>query len=200
MLPKEDREDRRIQKTKHLLRQSLAALISEKNYAAIAVKEILLRANIGRSAFYSHFRDKDELLAYGIHEMLRSAYTSRQSRLTDRSEKLLWFSLPIFEYHYSHHLKARTFTGNNHLLPDSAHAYLKNHLTGLIAIDVNQAYEKRGSVTRNTPAEIVVEHIASTFILILNWWIEHRMSPPPAEVDRLYQNLLLPGLKDIFDN
>jgi hypothetical protein len=39
-------------------------------YQANAV-EILGRTNVGRSAFYAHFREKDELLASGIHNISR---------------------------------------------------------------------------------------------------------------------------------
>lgn len=63
-------EDRRIQKTLKLLREALVSLIAEKPYDSIVVKEILDRANVGRSTFYTHFRDKDELLSSGIHDML----------------------------------------------------------------------------------------------------------------------------------
>ena len=65
--------DRRVQRTRGLLRGALASLIHEKAYDAIAVKEILARANVGRSTFYAHFRDKDELLDSGINEMLRAS-------------------------------------------------------------------------------------------------------------------------------
>ena len=37
----------------------------------LVVKEILGRTNVGRSAFYAHFREKDELLASGIHNTPR---------------------------------------------------------------------------------------------------------------------------------
>jgi len=62
MLHEKQVNDRRIQKTKNLLHQALGSLIREKPYDAIVVKEILDRANVGRSTFYTHFRDKDELL------------------------------------------------------------------------------------------------------------------------------------------
>jgi AcrR family transcriptional regulator len=63
-------KDRRIQKTRTLLHEALESLIREKPYDAIVVKEILDRANVGRSTFYTHFRDKDDLLVSGIHDML----------------------------------------------------------------------------------------------------------------------------------
>jgi AcrR family transcriptional regulator len=71
---------RRIQKTQNLLREALVSLIHEKNYDAIVVKEILDRANVGRSTFYTHFRDKDELLVSGIHDMLRSVQSTKLPR------------------------------------------------------------------------------------------------------------------------
>jgi AcrR family transcriptional regulator len=54
-----------------LVRSALATLVSEKPYEDIVVKEILHRANIGRSTFYTRFGDKDELLLSCIHDMLR---------------------------------------------------------------------------------------------------------------------------------
>lgn len=50
--------DRRIQKTRDLLHRTLAGSIREKPYDAISVKEILDRADVGRSTFYTHYRDK----------------------------------------------------------------------------------------------------------------------------------------------
>ena len=66
--------DRRVQRTKTSLRAALIGLAREKPYDSIAVKEILDRANVGRSTFYAHFRDKKDLLESGIHEMLRSVH------------------------------------------------------------------------------------------------------------------------------
>jgi AcrR family transcriptional regulator len=94
-------EDRRIQKTLSLLREALVSLIAEKPYDTIVVKEILDRANVGRSTFYTHFCDKDDLLVSGIHDML--GQVPSPTRIGGRSlDRILWFSLPIFEHHYSH--------------------------------------------------------------------------------------------------
>ena len=62
--------DRRVARTKKALLDALHSLISEKDYDSIVVKEILDRADVGRSAFYTHFSDKDDLLAHGIQDIV----------------------------------------------------------------------------------------------------------------------------------
>jgi AcrR family transcriptional regulator len=89
--------DRRIEKTQSLLRQALVSLIHEKDYDAIAVKEILDRANVGKSTFYTYFRDKDDLLISGIHDILHRTDARRQPPAAEPYEKIFWFSTPIFE-------------------------------------------------------------------------------------------------------
>jgi AcrR family transcriptional regulator len=79
------------------LHEALASLIHEKDYDAIVVKEILNRANVGRSTFYTHFRDKDDLLASGMHDMLASVQSTKPSSAR-RYEEIIRFSLPIFEH------------------------------------------------------------------------------------------------------
>ena len=50
-------EDRRIRKTKQLLRQSFASLLAEKPLEDITVKELTERADITRGTFYCHYKD-----------------------------------------------------------------------------------------------------------------------------------------------
>ena len=68
-----------MRRTKSSLHGALIGLAREKPYPAIAVKEILNRANVGRSTFYTHFRDKDDLLESGIHEVLQPARNGARS-------------------------------------------------------------------------------------------------------------------------
>src|SRR5215207_5209269 len=91
---------RRVQRTGRLLHDALGALIHEKPYDAIAVKEILARANVGRSTFYSHYRDKDELLVSGIHAVLGAGRSAH--RPAARRPDVLWFSRPMFEHVHQH--------------------------------------------------------------------------------------------------
>ena len=49
------KEDRRIRRTKRLLRQALAELMNEKDFKDITVKEITDRADLNRGTFYFHY-------------------------------------------------------------------------------------------------------------------------------------------------
>ncbi len=55
--------DRQASRTRNSLRRALLSLSQEKNYDTITIQEIVDRANVGRTTFYAHFRDKGDLLA-----------------------------------------------------------------------------------------------------------------------------------------
>jgi AcrR family transcriptional regulator len=85
-----------------LLHEALASLIRQKPYDEIVVREILDRANVGRSTFYTHFRDKDELLASGIPEMLRGVHAAESPASEKRHERVVHFGLAVFEHIHRH--------------------------------------------------------------------------------------------------
>jgi AcrR family transcriptional regulator len=64
-----DNQDRRVRKTRQALRDALVELILEKGYAAVTVGDIADRADVGRTTFYAHFTDKDDLLLSGFAQM-----------------------------------------------------------------------------------------------------------------------------------
>src|SRR5664279_2433284 len=56
------KRDRRIERTRQLLSKALMDLIVERGYESITIQDITDRANVSRTTFYLHFKDKDELL------------------------------------------------------------------------------------------------------------------------------------------
>jgi AcrR family transcriptional regulator len=177
--------DRRVRKTKASLRNALIDLAHEKPYDSIAVKEILERADIGRSTFYMHFQNKDELLASGIHEMLRSM--AGRPRRPNPVEQMLAFSLPILEYISEHrHTDGPKMMREGRV---AMHDHLEGVLANLIAEDV-----RRDQLATTMPAELVAGHIAATFVLVLNWWIDSEPSLSPAEIDARFRALVRPVL------
>ncbi len=57
-----DHLDRRVRRTREALQEALLILILEKGYDALTVEEIAARADVGRTTFYLHYHDQDDLL------------------------------------------------------------------------------------------------------------------------------------------
>lgn len=84
--------DRRVRRTKLLLHRALIELILEKGYSRTTVQDILDRADVGRSTFYSHYRDKDDLLVVSCTEYVRAVVNDSgtpDTRLWDPVRTLL---------------------------------------------------------------------------------------------------------------
>lgn len=191
-LEQERRADRRTARTEKRLREALHSLIQEKDYDLIVVKEILDRADVGRSAFYMHFRNKDDLLISTIRGIL--APVPRIPAGQDGREKILWFSLPILE-HLEHQRKAGGLRldgrGRNIL-----HGHLQRVLADLIANECRRDLPHMQSAASAVPVSVLVQHLAATFILVLNWWIESGSPLSARQANALYRSLVLPALAE----
>jgi len=185
-------KDRRIQKTRKLLHDALGGLIQEKPYDEIAVQEILDRANVGRSTFYMHFRDKDELLSSSIHDMLGSIHATPLASSGERHERIIRFSLPFFEHIHRHRHTggARMGTRGRAII----HEHLQKVVAEQIAADVRKECETRRKTIGQIPPDLLVPYVASTFILVLNWWVESQSPLSAKDIDNLFRALILPTL------
>lgn len=62
-------DDRRVRKTRRLLHEALVTLILERGWDAVSVRDVCEKADVGRSTFYVHFADKENLLLSGFDEL-----------------------------------------------------------------------------------------------------------------------------------
>lgn len=67
---KSNSDDRRIRKTKKILKESLALLLLKKNLNNITIKELVDLADVNRGTFYLHYRDIHDMLSQIEAEML----------------------------------------------------------------------------------------------------------------------------------
>ena len=180
--------DRRVRKTKASLHDALIGLAREKPYPSIAVKEILGRANVGRSTFYTHFRDKDDLLESGIRHILQSM--CQRPRSGSSFEHVVAFSLPLLTHIDAHRRDAGATMGRSGRL--AMHAHLQRVLTNLIAEELSDV--RRRKPASLPPTDLLAKHVAATFVLALNWWIDSDAPLTPVEVDSHFRALVQPVL------
>lgn len=66
----EEQEDKRIRRTKKLLRQALTRLMQQKDIQSITVTDVVRAADINRGTFYAHYRDVYDLRERIEQEMI----------------------------------------------------------------------------------------------------------------------------------
>ena len=76
-------EDKRIRRTKKLLRQALTRLMQQKDFQSITVTDVVREADINRGTFYAHYRDvydlRDKIEAEMIENFREMIATIRPS-------------------------------------------------------------------------------------------------------------------------
>ena len=185
--------DRRIQRTRALLHEALGSLIREKAYDRITVAEILDRAKVSRSTFYIHFRDKDDLLVSGMRTFLVGVLSIKGGATGDLAERMAAFSLPLLTHIHQHRRSAKVRLG------ERGRAVLHEHLRRVLSEWIVQTLDKdllrhRSRRSALVP-ELLAQHIASTFLLVLHWWLDHGATTSPAEADNLFRGLVMPVLR-----
>ena len=64
------RVDQRVRRSRDALGDALVELIQEKTFDSITVQDVLDRAGVGRSTFYAHYKDKNDLWLSDVEEFL----------------------------------------------------------------------------------------------------------------------------------
>lgn len=123
--------DRRVQRTREIIRQAFVEVIREKGLAGASVREITERANISRGTFYAHYADKYALIEAFAREEFQKGLNALPFQTLSRQ------SLPVLIEAVLHYFQA-LYQGHR-LTPDIAslierviheelHAYLVRRL------------------------------------------------------------------------
>ena len=186
-------KDARARRTQRRLHEAIVSLIHEKSYPAIVVDDILERADVGRSAFYAHFQNKDALLASGIEQMLHAKPPRTLPPSVGHFGHALRFSLPVFEYigQCRNAAEAKMGRRGRHLI----HQHLHQVLAERIRDEVGAALQ-RGDGRAAIPGDLATEYIVTTFVLVLNWWVDNRSRLSAREVDDVFLALVVPALTE----
>lgn len=189
--------DRRIQKTLQHLQNALAALIDEKDYEDITIQEILDRANVGRSTFYAHFENKDQLLRSMLlllnerFEEGIKTFAAGQQVFEHNSAQMPLKILQFVEQNqrlFKAMLGKQRRSATHNPLHDYLYAVTLEHFKTMIRL-------KQGDATR---LDLAAHYYTSAFIGALIWWLESGMSYSTEEFAQLINQMTLPGLKAVF--
>ena len=182
--------DRRQRKTREAIFNAFILLLSKKHYNNITVGEIIEIADIGRATFYSHFETKDYLLKELCGELFSHIFNSEND---DNSDKHNIFNCDIHDSVFLHLFKHIRKNDNNicKLLSSKNNdlflEYFKSEARVLI---VNHLADFNARKPQNIPEDFWINHITSTFIETLRWWIENKMKQTPETINEYFMVLI----------
>jgi len=212
--------DRRVQKTRKLLQDALIELVAQKSYESVSIREILETANVGRSTFYSHFQDKDQLL-HSILDRLDELFGQHEKQFLDTKKNLGNADIMNLTHEFSPTLSLFQFIGQNHrffkpmlgnrgygIFAKPVYDYVFAHVHGIFTKPVHndmvanmhesfkilKSHEKYGSLE----SEIAAHYFVSALMGILVWWVEKDMPCTAEEMDGLFRQLAIPSFEQVL--
>jgi AcrR family transcriptional regulator len=184
--------DRRVGKTRRSLKEALTDLILEKGYEGVTVQNVIDRADVGRSTFYAHFVDKDDLLMALLADLEVPAPDT--SSWTSDDPAFDW-TLELFRHFGSgRRLYKAVATSQSGAL---ARRETTRRLEELARAELSRLKAAR----RLDPfrLETMVRFLVGTFIGFMDWWMrEENEHLPPEEVDHAFRSLVLPGVANVL--
>jgi len=185
--------DRRIERTRKLIREALYELIIEKGYDAITVQEIITRANVARSSFYAHFRDKDDLLFDGFTRDLDAALRGRMFDPNTAPGTFPEFAKAILQSSTTHKTMVRA------LFTKDANSLTTNHLRNLMVVQIREWLHAHHDAQRQPlEIELAVHYLANALVGVLAWWVHTDLPHSEDEVNQVFNTLTLTGLSSLL--
>ena len=188
LAPSKKKTDARVRRTRYALGDALIALMQEKPFDTITVQDVLDRAHVSRSTFYSHYSDKDDLLMSDAEEFFESI-SMALSVHGDKSDRV--FPVREFFAHLSDVqpffkalVKSGKFQENMELARGHFARGIERRLSEL----------PRGkSIPPNQLSAIAFTH-AGALLSLLTWWLDRGMRESPQEMDELFHRMIWNGV------
>ncbi|GHO85712.1 TetR/AcrR family transcriptional regulator [Dictyobacter formicarum] len=185
---KQEKHDRRSQRTRSLVTTAMMALLSQKRYDQITVGDLLERANIGRSTFYSHYFDKEDVLADLVKQ--QSVLISQRFSRREAGQHLIP-ALEFFEHFQEHypllHALLREHAGE--IVWETAQECLKQSLEQALPLVCPDPE------ALSIPLPMIAQYLSEAFLGLLKWWLSADMPSSPEEMERIFEQLALPGVQ-----
>jgi AcrR family transcriptional regulator len=175
--------DRRAKRTRVRLEDGLLALFAERGYERTSVRALALRAAVGKSTFYEHFRDKNAVL-----ESRLARLAGALGRAADDSGVVFAFIEPLLAHVGAHHgLGAR-------LGRSSAGALVLARFRRLVRAFVEGELARMYPGAQAESLAFATEHVAGGLDALLEAQGRRTRPRAPAAVALDFRRLVLPGL------
>ena len=187
--------DRRQQKSKAAIFDAFVQLLSQKNYNQITVQEIIDAANVGRTTFYAHFETKDALLRALCTNLFAHVFSDRNDTASAHNFSLTDGAFQTIVAHMLLHLQDSGQTIHRLLCGESSELFLVYFKEYLDRNILHALLKDVDSSTLAVPESFLRNHISSSFVNMVQWWVRSGMRESPEELSAYFVAVIEPIFK-----
>lgn len=183
--------DRRVRRTRQTLHETLMRLTVERGYDEITVADIAAAANVGRSTFYAHFTDKDDLLRSAVGT-LRSALMQEHAAAGsdgDGPDRMLGFSRFMTAHLAEQRILYRALMRGRAgpILLD----FIRHALCDIVRAELAPGMK---TTTASLDDELTVQFLVGGYMSVLTWWLDRGGKERPEVIEAGFRQMALNGL------
>jgi AcrR family transcriptional regulator len=183
--------DRRARRTRQTLHETLMRLTVERGYDELTVADIAVAANVGRSTFYAHFTDKDDLLRSAAGTLRAALLQEHAAAGVDGTgtDRMLGFS----RFMTAHLAEQRVLY--RALMRGRAGPILLDLIRHTLC-DIVRSELAPGLKSTNTSLEdeLSVQFVVGGYMSVLTWWLDRGAREPADVIEARFRHMALTGL------
>lgn len=184
--PEPSQLDARTERTYRALSTAMVDLLRTREFDAITVQDLLDRAGVGRSTFYSHFRNKDDFLLTDLERML-SMLEVHFERTVGASRRVA----PVAEL-FAHFSESREFA--DALARSGRMEAVLDIASGHMARIIERRLGELGVTPRELPLSAAARVFGSMAMELAKWWIGRTTTLTARDMDRQFHDLVWRGV------
>jgi AcrR family transcriptional regulator len=186
--------DRRILRTKRMIRDALTILMEEKGFEGITVRDLTEQADINRGTFYLHYHDKYDLLEQSEEEVLNgiekliSDLDPKEALKFNEQDEPLPFIVKLFEHFLANSSFMKVVLGPRG--DASFQVKIKELIkkTFLRNLKTNKKNEEM-----LVPVEFLIAYVSSAHLGVIQHWLKSGMVESPSEMATILSRITLLG-------
>jgi AcrR family transcriptional regulator len=181
--------DRRTRRTRERLGNALLALILEKPIDDVTVQDVLDRASVGRSTFYVHYRDKEDLLLSQLEMFCETMSTWLSVRKEDSLRVM-----PVAELfaHIGNQNKLYRILADSGRLTD-----FFDLAEGHFARGIERRLAESGRCADFAQRELSARAsaLAGSLLSLLRWWLDRGEKESARAMDEMFHRMVWLGVR-----
>lgn len=189
----DDKIDRRVQRTRELLRNALMQLVNEKGYDSVTIQDITERANLGRTTFYLHYESKDDLFLDHHAELEIDMPIAKWSQEAPNEESIAG----LINY-------LERFANNRSMYMAVVHGKDGNIIMRGVQVQMcsnlkDSLEESFPNQDSTIPIDVLCNYIVGAQLSLIDWWMKNKTPHSAKELAHMIQRLQYAAIRDAYN-